>query len=207
MKSIYYLLAVIIAALTIFFIANNNKPTITTGHLLPEAKSMQGRLDFINDDNKTNKLENIITNKWALLYFGYTNCTNICPVEMAIINQAVNKMKYANELTVIFVSIDPKRDIGKLNQYAKQFNKNFIGLSAKNDNLAKISKIFGIYYEYESAKERTKIDHSNHDNTYDVNHTSSFILLDKNTNYTAIFTTPYNTNKLAQSLDAIIRSL
>ncbi len=208
MKLVYYLAIITIIVLIILFAISNKKPpAITTGYLLPQAKPMLGKLNFINDNKQLSDLKQIAKNKWALLYFGYTTCPSICPVEMALLNKVVKKMQNAKQLQVVFVSIDPKRDIGKLDNYAQQFNKTFIGLSAKEDDLVNITKELGVYYQYIAIKKRTTQDHSKHkyhNMQQEIDHTSSFILLDKNMNYVVVFTTPHNVNKLAQSLDAII---
>ena len=211
MKLVYYVVIVIIISLTILIVTYNfpTKIEITTGFLLPKAKPMSGKLNFIDDDNKLVALAKIINNKWLLLYFGYTSCPSICPVEMALANQVVNNMQQKENIIISFVSVDPDNDIGKLDSYAKKFNKNFIGLTAKDNELVNITKELGVYYEYSQIKTRTKEtnNHKNHKHNNKgllIDHTSSFILLDKSMNYVALFTSPHDPKKLAQSLDGII---
>ena len=177
------------------------------GYFLEKPRPMRHLLPFIDDNHKELDLSEYVKKKWSLLYFGYTHCPDICPVEMALINQAVMQMQNVNQLMVVFVSVDPKSDIGNLDAYAKKFNKNFIGLSAKEEKLAQIAQLFGVYYEYEKTKERSNMGSAHHEHTGKnslINHTSSFLLLNPKTEYVGIFTTPYNTKKIASTLDEII---
>ncbi len=221
-KSRYFLAFFILISLVIaavFWMADvskkngktNDKRNMTASYYeLPKPKPMRHLLPLINDHQKELDLSKYTQGKWSLLYFGYTSCPDICPIEMALINQAVMRMKNTNQLMVIFVSIDPKRDIGNLNFYTKKFNENFIGLSAEEGKLAQIARLFGVYYEYEKTKERSNMGHAHHQYTSKnsrINHTSSFLLLNPKTEYVGIFTTPHDAKKIAFTLDEIISKM
>jgi protein SCO1/2 len=114
--------------LSIQQLKNQVAPTLS---LYPQAKPLTGELNLLNDQNKTVQLSQIANKKWSLLYFGYTSCPDVCPTDLAILNQAVSNMKLANRLQIIFISVDPKRDLGKLDAFVARFNQDFIGLSMK----------------------------------------------------------------------------
>ncbi len=72
----------------------------------------------------------------TLLYFGYTHCPDMCPLEMSTIAEALKEMPpaVADELKVIFVTTDPARDTGDvLRSWLNHFNKHFIGLTGNED--------------------------------------------------------------------------
>ena len=105
--------------------------------------------------------------KWALLYFGYTSCPDVCPIDLSKINQASQLMENSDQLQVVFVSVDPDRDLGNLDNFAKTFNSSFKGLTAKQDELISISKALGVYHEVVQSQKTAQEDHSNHNHSHD----------------------------------------
>jgi protein SCO1 len=68
----------------------------------------------------------------TLLYFGYTHCPDMCPLEMAVIAQAFRKISPgdAEQIKVVFVTTDPERDTPQvLRAWLDHFDKRFIGLT------------------------------------------------------------------------------
>jgi protein SCO1/2 len=68
----------------------------------------------------------------TLLFFGYTNCPDVCPVQIANIAAALHKLPDAvtRQVTVVFVTTDPARDTPKrLRAWLDNFDRGFIGLT------------------------------------------------------------------------------
>ncbi|MFJ9408955.1 SCO family protein [Streptomyces sp. NPDC101393] len=68
----------------------------------------------------------------TLIYFGYTNCPDVCPLTMANIAVAVKQLPKAeqDDLRVLFVTSDPERDTpAALKKWLGGINKNFTGLT------------------------------------------------------------------------------
>jgi len=68
----------------------------------------------------------------TLLFFGYTSCPDICPLHMANIAAALNKIPdaVARQVTVVFVTTDPDRDTPEvLRAWLDHFDRRFIGLT------------------------------------------------------------------------------
>jgi protein SCO1/2 len=68
----------------------------------------------------------------TLLYFGYTHCPDMCPVEMSTIAQALKKIPPASvdQFKIVFVTTDPERDSPQvLRAWLDHFDKRFIGLT------------------------------------------------------------------------------
>lgn len=73
----------------------------------------------------------------TLLFFGYTNCPDICPVHLANIATALKKLgpEVNHAVKVVFVTNDPARDTPEvLRTYLDRFDARFIGLTG--DSLA-----------------------------------------------------------------------
>ena len=171
---IYFLiLAAIISAAVFFFFGGKpnmeelKKSVAPAASLYPEAKSVSDKLNFIDDASKNTHLSDVADDKWALLYFGYTSCPDVCPIDLSKINQASQLMENSDQLQVVFVSVDPDRDLGNLDNFAKAFNSSFKGLTAKQDELISISKALGVYHEVVQSQKTAQEDHSNHNHSHD----------------------------------------
>ncbi len=191
--------------------------------LYSNPKSLQGKFSLIDDKRKTVLLSEAAKDKWSILYFGYASCPDVCPTDLATLNQTLGMMKHANKLQVVFISVDPKRDVGNLDAFTKRFNANFIGLSAEDEVLTNMTKALGVYHEVEKTKQKALIeDHSKHkkmtkkhndhkdmkmSNNYLINHTTSYLLLSPNLELTGLLTSPHHTPKMAVALDLIIETL
>ena len=68
----------------------------------------------------------------TLLFFGYTHCPDMCPLQMSLMAQAFKQMpaSLADQFKVIFVTTDPDRDTATvMRSWLDHFDKRFIGLS------------------------------------------------------------------------------
>lgn len=68
----------------------------------------------------------------TLLFFGYTSCPDVCPLHMANIAAALNKLPdaVARQVTVVFVTTDPDRDTPEvIRAWLDHFDRRFIGLT------------------------------------------------------------------------------
>jgi protein SCO1/2 len=85
--------------------------------------------------------------KRTLVFFGYTNCPDICQIVMSTIASAVAKLSASNrdKLQVAFVTTDPARDTQKvLKGYVARFNPDFIGVTGPLGRIVTLAKPMGI---------------------------------------------------------------
>ena len=123
-------------------------------------------------------------------------------------------MENRDKLQVVFVSVDPARDIGALDQFAGAFNSSFLGLTAHDYELETISKSLGVYHQVVESRKLAQSDHSSHEDQetashehYDVDHTTSFLLFNPDLKLTALLTSPHEPRPMAEALDKIIDTL
>ncbi len=70
-----------------------------------------------------------------LIYFGFTNCIDICNIDMAQLSQVMDRSEVPTNVSVMFVTVDPTRDSPEvLRRYLDQFDTSFIGLRAHDDD-------------------------------------------------------------------------
>ena len=230
-KALISLLLLIVVAGLITFFYVGGKPNIVelkksvapAASLYPESKSVADQLNFINDDSDPVQLTEISQGKWALLYFGYTSCPDVCPIDLSKINMTYQLMENKEEMQVVFISVDPERDIGKLDKFAGAFNPSFLGLTAYQNELISISKTLGVYHEVVESQKLAQEDHGDHDGTietelhedrsvakiehYDIDHTSSYLLFSPEIKLTALLTSPHEPIPMAKAIDKIIEAL
>lgn len=103
--------------------------------------------------------------KVVLLFFGYTQCPDVCPTTLAELRQVMQALgSDADKLQVIFISLDPERDTSTLlDQYISSFDRRFIALRPRTtEELKQTIEHFKIYAARISGTQTNHytIDHS-----------------------------------------------
>ena len=104
------------------------------------------------------------------IFFGFTNCPDICPMTLANLDQVIEKLDNSEnkKLKVFFVSIDPERDSPQIiKDYLGSFKNKIYGITGDPQKIFLLSKSWGVLNE--------KI--FNEDGSYLINHSSSILLL------------------------------
>lgn len=81
----------------------------------------------------------------TLLFFGYTNCPDVCPLHMSRIGSALNQIdpEYVDRIKVVFVSVDPERDTPeRIRNWLDNFHPSFIGLRGSRDAVNEVISRF-----------------------------------------------------------------
>jgi protein SCO1/2 len=110
--------------------------------------------------------------KVVVMFFGYTQCPDVCPTTMADLAEA-RKLLGPDGAKVqgIFVTVDPQRDTPELlKAYMANFDPSFIALRGTPEQLAAMAKDFKVYYKKVDGKTPTSytMDHSAADYVYDT---------------------------------------
>lgn len=93
--------------------------------------------------------------QYRLVYFGFTYCPDVCPVDLQSIGQAMRELEksdpeIAARVQPIFISVDPERDKpAVLKQYVSAFHPRLIGLTGTPEQIADVAKKYGIFYSKE----------------------------------------------------------
>lgn len=134
--------------------------------------------------------------KVVAIYFGYTQCPDVCPTNLAFLGAGLKKLSEEELKNVqgIFISVDPGRDTPELlADYTKYFHPTMIGISGTPDMVDPIVAAYGAYYE--------KISYSNSALLYGISHTSETYIVGKDGKLSAIL--PHAAS--AQEIDEAIR--
>ncbi len=101
--------------------------------------------------------------KPALVYFGYTSCPDVCPLDNGRNVEAADLLaKQGYAVTPVFITVDPTRDTpAALTEYTANFGPNLLGLTGTPDQIAGAAKAFRAYYKLPEARTGNyEVDHS-----------------------------------------------
>lgn len=89
--------------------------------------------------------------KTILMFFGYASCPDVCPTTMAQLSQVMQNLGgEAQKVRILFVSVDPHRDTpDKLQTYVRVFDKNAIGLTGSEKQIADVARRYRVAYQIE----------------------------------------------------------
>src|SRR6266852_718703 len=107
-----------------------------------------------------------------LIYFGYTNCTDACPLDTQAISNVVDVLDRRGVVVApIFITVDPQRDTpARLKEFLSAFHSRFVGLTGPVDSVMKITTAYGASGEGDRVNDKP-------DGRYDVLHTSIAYLM------------------------------
>ena len=136
--------------------------------------------------------------RYMLVFFGFTACPDICPAGMQLISAALDKIgAKAENVTPIFISVDPERDTPqKLAGFVKNFSPRIVGLTGTRDEIAGVAKAYKVFYE-KTPNEATPAD-------YGMNHTSIIYLMSPDGAYVTHFTPMTSVDAMAEKLSNLL---
>lgn len=133
--------------------------------------------------------------KWTFLYFGYTNCPDVCPTTMLIMKSVWSRLPAADKADptpqMVFVTVDPGRDTPeRLKKYVRFYQPDFLGVTGKMDEIDKLTKQVGVAHSITPNKDGKG---------YSVQHGSQIILVDPNGDERAVFSPPHKVAELVNN--------
>ncbi|MDP1559538.1 MAG: SCO family protein [Nitrosomonas sp.] len=118
-------------------------------HLVDHAGTLHSLADF--------------KDKVVVIFFGYTQCPDMCPVTMGLLAEAMKQIgNEAQRVQVIFITLDPARDTPDiLEQYVTSFDPNFIGLTGNENTIKATAADFKVHSQKNPAgSDIQSVDHS-----------------------------------------------
>jgi len=157
--------------------------------------SVTGSSFSLKDVNNNTITEKSFEGPATALFFGFTNCPDVCPMTLNKLTLILDELKKEKKtLRVFFISIDPERDTPNvMKSYLSSFENTIVGITGKSEKIFVLSKSWGI----KSQKIFSE------DGNYTVDHSSPVLLL-KNGKYTDRIT---HHDNIEESLKIIKRIL
>ena len=120
-----------------------------------------GSFKLINQKGELYSSE--LKSKKKVLYFGYTFCPDICPIDILKISRLVDQRpELIKNFDFIFITVDPERDNqSQMKNFMSNFNENLIGLTGETKVIDKVLSNYRIYVKRnKKANENYLVDHS-----------------------------------------------
>jgi protein SCO1/2 len=145
---------------------------------------------------------NDLKDQWSVLFFGYTRCPDVCPMELSMLGQTLRILEKqgAAQPTGIFVSVDPQRDsAANAQEFAEFFHPDFIGVTGQEEAISQWTRSLGILFErdYYLGKDDPDI--------YLINHSAGLIVIGPSGEQVALFSPPHNAEKVAADLRVLMQ--
>ena len=134
--------------------------------------SYSGSTFNLKDVNNEPITEKSFQGHLTAIFFGFTNCPDVCPLTLSNLDQVIEKLDDTEnkKFKVFFISIDPERDSPQIiKDYLNSFKNKIYGITGDPQKVFLLSKSWGVLSE--------KI--FNEDGSYLINHSSSILLLNK----------------------------
>lgn len=129
--------------------------------------TLGGPFTLVNQDGRTVS-DDDFAGRYRLVYFGYSYCPDICPVDLQLLAQGLRQFEQSDperaaRVQPIFVTTDPERDTPEvLKQYVAAFHPRLIGLTGTSEQIEQAKKSFGIWSKKQQAAGASEylVDHS-----------------------------------------------
>lgn len=146
--NIFTLRSFLIAVMAVILVACSQKPEFKNIDITGST-AFGKDFSLLDPDGNTKTLADF-KGKVVVMFFGYTQCPDICPTTLTEMQQVMAILgQQSDKVQVLFVTVDPERDTAAiLKQYVPSFDSRFLGLRPADEvALEKVAKDFKIYYK------------------------------------------------------------
>lgn len=135
----------------------------------------------------------------TLVFFGYTQCPDVCPGTMEALSQAIEGLPEdeRDELRVLFVSVDPERDgPEQLAAYTAFYGPQFVGLTGTEPQLRTLAKRYRTTFGYDEPDDN---------GYYTVSHSAAIYGFDREGEARVLLRTNLPTDQITADIERLIR--
>ena len=144
------------------------------------------------DQNGHTRTDADFRDRWMWVYFGYTNCPDVCPTTLSLMSEVLRQLGgRANRIAPIFITLDPARDTPQLLKlYLSSFDPRFIALTGSEGEIAAVAKEYRVWRVKRPLK----------GGGYAVDHSSVICLMDPSGKFVAVSDTSQTPEQIADDL-------
>jgi protein SCO1/2 len=171
--------------------------------LLPAGATSVGRALVggpfaLTDQNGKRVTDKDFRGRYTLVFFGFTNCPDVCPSALQVMAAALEKLgAKGQQLTPVFITIDPERDTpAQLAGYVKSFHSRLVGLTGTPAEIEAVTKAYRVYVK--------KVSDPKSSAGYSFDHSAIIYLMGPDGAYLAHFTHATNADAMAERLSKLL---
>ena len=142
----------------------------------------------------------VFAGQWDLVFFGFTNCPDICPATMTVLGQARRELAAEGREPlprVVLVSVDPERDTpDAMARYIGYFGDAGLGLTGDIEEIRKLTGALGIFFQKAGSN----------GSNYGVDHSTVVLVIDPQGRLGALFSAPHRVENFVHALPLITAS-
>jgi protein SCO1/2 len=141
---------------------------------------------------------------WSFIFFGFTNCPDICPTTMAVLGQAQQRLielDQTDNFQGILISVDPERDSAEvLGEYARAFSPRFFGVRGSVAGVAEMATSVNVAF----AKVPLTDGHGVMDaDNYTVDHSANIIIINPRGHYHGFIKYPQQADTIVAAFQSL----
>ena len=197
-KYVLILLIASFAAISIYFFQNKNYHQNNLSTMVENQEGIPGG-HFALTTHNGERYNSASDKNLKIIYFGFTFCPDVCPTTLINMANTLEELKEnKNEITPLFISIDPERDnLEILSKYVSAFHSNIIGLTGSVEDIEKVAADWKVYYKKEVNEDMP--------DNYTINHLDIIFIANKNNNFVDFVRPNTSYKDIANKLREILR--
>lgn len=148
---------------------------------------------LLTDHHGTPFTRDVLTNRWTLIFFGFTHCPDICPTTLAELAELKAQLvdTEANDLQVVMLTVDPARDTpARLADYVPYFHPDFLGVTGEFADILSVAQRLNAPFR--------KV--SDPTGGYQMEHSANVMLMNPRGDYHGFFRAPLDIPKMRVTL-------
>jgi protein SCO1/2 len=148
----------LIAAIAVFWAFREAGPPGAGG----SGTALIGGSFTLTDQSGQTRSDSDFRGKLMLVYFGFTHCPDVCPLDLAKISQAMGKLgAKADQVVPIFVTVDPARDTpAAMRDFVASFDPHIVALTGEKPAIDQLVKDYRGYYKSDASGTDYNVMHS-----------------------------------------------
>jgi len=137
--------------------------------------------------------------KFLLVFFGFTNCPDVCPTALQVMAAALDKLgPNAARITPVLISVDPAHDTpAVLATYVASFHPRLVGLTGSQAEIDAVAKAYRVYVKKVPDPKSTA--------GYTMDHSSIIYVMGPDGSYRAHFTHATSPDVMAERLSGLLQ--
>ena len=197
-KYVLILLIASFAAISIYFFQNKNYHQNNLSTMVENQEGIPGG-HFALTTHNGERYNSESDKNLKIIYFGFTYCPDVCPTTLINMANTLEELKdKKNEITPLFISVDPERDsLEKMKTYLEFFNPGFVGLHAPFEEVQQVAKKFGSFFMKDEVNKSAI--------GYLVTHTGYVYLMDRKARIRKMFSSKVDTPEMIETVNLLMK--